>query len=63
MNKQYCRVGAATSITTEGEGLAILEHQYLNFTEKASQIKYTNTQLGEFFESKALKIQKILKTI
>ncbi len=63
MNKQYCRVGSATAITKEGEGLAILEYQYKNFIAKASQIKYANTQLGEFFESKASKIRKTLEDI
>jgi hypothetical protein len=31
--------------------------------EKASQIKYTDAKLGEFFEVKAHKIKKILENL
>jgi len=60
MNKQYCRVGTATSITKEKETIVLLEYQYQNFMTKAFQ---TDTQLGDFFESKALKIKKILENL
>lgn len=60
MNKQYCRVGAATSMTEERETIVLLEYQYQNFMAKASQ---ADNQLAEFFESKALKIKKILENL
>ena len=63
MERQYCRVGSVTSITTENHAIAILEYQYQNFMEKASNIKYTDTKLGEFFEQKAQKIKKTLEDL
>lgn len=43
--------------------IQLLEQQYASFMEKASSIKYTDSSLAEFFESKAMKIGKILKDI
>ncbi|WP_394750461.1 hypothetical protein [Spongiimicrobium salis] len=63
MNKQYCRVGTVTSITAENHAITILEYQYQNFMEKASNIKYMDTKLGEFFEQKAQKIKKTLEDL
>lgn len=41
----------------------LLEYQYQNFLEKATDIKYANTRLGEFFENKARQIKKILESL
>jgi len=63
MEKQYCRVGSVTPMSTGRQAITLLEDQYQSFMEKASNIKYSNTQLGEFFEQKAQKIQKMLEEL
>lgn len=63
MENQYCRVGTTTPITTGRQAIALLEYQYQNFMEKASSMEYTDAKLGEFFESKAQKIKRILETL
>ena len=59
MDKQYCKVGAITPMTTGRKAIALLEYQYQNFMEKAS----TETNLSEYFEEKAKKIQRILENL
>ncbi|WP_047416019.1 hypothetical protein [Cellulophaga sp. Hel_I_12] len=61
MEKQYCKVGTVKALNTEEQSIAFLEYLYQNFIDKASNIKYANTQLGDFFESKAKKLEKLLK--
>jgi len=63
MEKQYCRVGTATPMSTGTKAITLLEYQYRNFMEKASSIKYTDTKLGDFFEQKAKKIKKVLEEL
>jgi hypothetical protein len=63
MEKQYCRVGSVTPMSTGRQAITLLEEQYQSFMEKASNIKYRNTNLGEFFEQKAQKIQKMLEEL
>jgi len=63
MEKQYCKVGTITPITRERHTVALLEYQYQNFMEKASDIKYTDAKLREFFEQKALKLKKIMEDL
>ena len=63
MEKQYCKVGSVTPMTSGGQAMAILEYQYQSFMEKASSIKNSDTKLGEFFELKALKIKKLLEDL
>lgn len=63
MEKQYCRVGTVTPITSGAHAITLLEYQYQSFMEKASNIKYIDTQLGEFFEQKAQKIKKVLESL
>ncbi len=63
MEKQYCKVGTVTSVTSGSKSISMLEYQYQNFLEKASNIKYTDAKLGEFFEQKAQKIGKILENL
>ena len=63
MEKQYCKVGSVTPMTTGRQAIALLEYQYQCFMDKASNIKYSNTNLGEFFEQKAQKIQKMLEEL
>ncbi len=61
MEKQYCKVGTVTPIAAKADAVTMLEYQYQNFVDKASNIKYSNTKLGEFFELKARKINKALQ--
>lgn len=62
MSKQYCKVGSVTPIEANNDIISLLEYQYQIFLEKASTIQ-TNTQLGEFFESKAQKIKRTLEEL
>lgn len=61
MKNQYCRVGAITPISNAHLALSLLEYQYQNFMEKASDIKYANSGLGDFFENKARQIKNIIE--
>ena len=63
MENQYCRVGSITPMRNERLTVSLLEYQYQSFMEKASDIKYANTRLGEFFENKARQIKKILESL
>jgi methyl coenzyme M reductase subunit C-like uncharacterized protein (methanogenesis marker protein 7) len=60
MEKQYCKVGTVTPIAAKADAITMLEYQYQNFANKASNIQYSNTKLGDFFELKARKIKKAL---
>ncbi|SNR31615.1 hypothetical protein SAMN04488009_1214 [Maribacter sedimenticola] len=62
MEKQYCKVGTVKPIAAEADIITLLEYQYQNFLEKASNMP-TNTQLGEFFEQKAQKIKRTLENL
>ncbi|MEP2057513.1 hypothetical protein [Maribacter litoralis] len=62
MEKQYCKVGTVTPLEANTDMISLLEYQYQMFLEKASTIQ-SNTQLGEFFESKAQKIKKTLEDL
>ncbi len=61
MKNQYCKVGATTPIADGRHAIHLLEYQYQNFMEKASQIN--DAKLVEFFELKAQKIKKILENL
>jgi hypothetical protein len=61
MEKQYCKVGSITPIAATADPATLLEYQYQLFLEKASQMK--NTQLGDFFETKAQRIKKALENL
>ncbi|MFS4467284.1 hypothetical protein [Maribacter sp. 2210JD10-5] len=63
MEKQYCKVGTVTPMAANADAITVLEYQYQNFLDKASNIKYSNTQLGEFFELKAQKLKKALENL
>ena len=58
MEKQYCKVGTVTPMTSGRQAIAILEFQYNNFLEKAS---HGDIHLREYFEQKAIKLNKILE--
>jgi hypothetical protein len=63
MENQYCKVGTVTPMTSGQQAIALLEYQYQNFLDKASNIEYTGTKLGEFFEQKANKIKTMLESL
>lgn len=63
MENQYCKVGSVTPITAHGNVISLLEFRYQNFLDKARNLEYTDSKLVEFFELKALKIQKILENL
>ncbi len=60
MEKQYCKVGTVTPMTSGRQAIAILEYQYQNFLEKASN---SDAQLKEYFEQKAQKLNKVLESL
>jgi hypothetical protein len=61
MENQYCKVGAVTPIASNRQAIHLLEYQYQNFVEKASNIN--DAKLMEFFELKAEKIKKVLENL
>ena len=63
MDNQNCRVGSVTPLTAKNNIITILEYQYQNFMEKASNLEYTDAKLVEFFEQKAQKIQRTLENL
>tara|TARA_R110000868_G_scaffold2277_5_gene17009 strand:- start:7603 stop:7797 length:195 start_codon:yes stop_codon:yes gene_type:complete len=63
MENQYCKVGSTTLIGSRSDELNLLQHQYQNFMDMASSKKYSDTKLAEFFELKAMKIQKIIQNL
>ena len=63
MDNQYCRVGSVTPITSGHHAVAVLEHRYHNFLQKASDRKLTDTNLAEFFENKAVQLKKVLESL
>ena len=63
MDNQNCRVGSVTPLTAKNNIITILEYQYQNFMEKASNLEYTDAKLVEFFEQRAQKIQRILENL
>ena len=61
MEKQYCKVGSTTPMTSGRHAIAMLEYQYQNFLEKASNMDYSDAKLREYFEQKAQKLNRILE--
>ena len=50
-------------MTSGSQAISILEYQYQRFMEKATNLEYSNTKLGEFFDQKAQKIKKRLEEL
>lgn len=63
MEKQYCKVGTITPMTSGRQAIAMLEYQYQNFLEKASNMDYSDAKLREYFEQKAQKLSRILDNL
>ena len=62
MQKQYCKVGAVTPITSGNHAISTLEVRYASFLQKASESQL-NPNLGEFFKRKAEQIRKVLESL
>ncbi|WP_281542650.1 hypothetical protein [Maribacter aestuarii] len=63
MENQYCRVGTVTPIAANADAITLLEYQYQNFLDKATNMQYSDTHLGEFFEQKAQKLKRLLESL
>lgn len=63
MEKQNCKVGASHAMDRGNNGMNFLETQYRHFSNKAAEAARMNSRLKDFFESKALKIQKQLQQL
>lgn len=63
MEKQYCKVGTITPMTSGEQAIAMLEYQYENFLKKASNMDYSDAKLREYFEQKAQKLNRILENL
>ncbi len=61
MENQYCKVGSTKTMESGSIGTSVLESYYETFSTMAADTKYTGTQLGEFFEKKAIKFKKTLE--
>jgi len=61
MENQYCKVGAVTPMSSGRQAVHLLEYQYQNFIERASNIN--DARLVEYFEGKAQKIKKVLENL
>lgn len=63
MENQYCKVGSVSPMNSGSKEISLLEYQYQNFMDKATNKKFTDSKLAEFFELKAMKIRKIIETL
>lgn len=61
MENQYCKVGTITPIAADRNMIHLLEYQYQNFLEKASNMN--DAKLVAFFELKASKIKRVLENL
>lgn len=61
MENQHCKVGTITPIAANRNMIHLLEYQYQNFLDKASNIN--DAKLVAFFELKATKIKRILENL
>lgn len=63
MENQYCKVGSTKTLNNVSEGTSLLEKYYETFSSMAADTRYTGTQMGEFFENKAVKFKKTLEEL
>jgi len=63
MNNQYCKIGSVKPITSGNSAIAVLEHRYHLFLEKATNPSGLDTRLGDFFEAKAKSLKKVLESL
>lgn len=61
MENQYCKVGTITPIAANRNMIHLLEYQYQNFLDKASNMN--DAKLVAFFELKASKIKRVLENL
>lgn len=63
MNNQYCKIGSVKPITSGNSAVAVLEHRYQRFLEKATSPTAIDAKLGDFFEAKVKNLKKVLETL
>lgn len=63
MNNQYCKIGEVKSITSGNSAVAVLEHRYHRFLEKASNTPAMDTRLRDFFDAKVKSLEKALESL
>ncbi|MEM1260127.1 MAG: hypothetical protein AAGC45_02825 [Bacteroidota bacterium] len=63
MNNQYCKIGSVKSITSGNSAIAVLEHRYHRFLEKASNPSVMDARLNDFFEAKVKSLKKALESL
>ena len=63
MNNQYCKIGRVKQITSGNSAVAVLEHRYHRFLEKASNPSDFDIRLRDFFEAKANSLKKTLESL
>ncbi|MCK0190216.1 hypothetical protein [Arenibacter sp. F20364] len=63
MENQYCKVGSVSPRSQVTQEISLLEYQYQSFMDMATSKKHVDSKLAEFFELKAVKIQKIIQTL
>lgn len=63
MENQYCKVGSTKTMDSGSVGTTLLESYYKTFSTMASDTRYAGTQMGEFFENKAIKFKKSLEEL
>lgn len=63
MNNQYCKIGSVKPITSGNSAIAVLEHRYRLFLERAANPSGFDTKLSDFFEAKAKSLKKALESL
>ena len=63
MNNQYCKIGSVKPITSGNSAIAVLEHRYHIFLEKATNPSGIDARLSDFFEAKAKSLKKALESL
>ena len=63
MENQYCKVGSTKTMGGGSVAASLLESYYETFSAMATDTKYAGTQMGEFFEKKAVKFKKTLEEL
>ncbi len=63
MGNQYCKVGTTTPITSGTHAVAVLEHRYNNFLERAANLSGMDTKMRDFFDAKIKSLKKTLESL
>lgn len=63
MNNQYCKIGSVKPITSGNSAVAVLEHRYHRFLERASDPSGIDARLIDFFEAKTKSLKRALESL